>query len=86
MFLLTTKGKGATFAVDWMTADSQLRKDIEGFCDVYPAFHPHPLQSNSQGKNPTFKNCEKDAEVQLSALDGFLWGCSWEFDHASVSI
>jgi O-glycosyl hydrolase len=35
---LTVKGKEATFALEAMTVDSQLRKqDIEGFCD-----NPYP--------------------------------------------
>jgi hypothetical protein len=48
-----------------MTADSQLRKDIEGFSDN-PYLFPTTLRSNSLNRKPlrrTIKNCDKDAEV-----------------------
>lgn len=43
---LTVKGKEATFAVSWMTSDSQLRKrDIKGFCDyLYHYLYPQSIK------------------------------------------
>jgi hypothetical protein len=71
MLLLTVKCKDAPFAMELMTADSQLRKkkDIEVFCsNPYPdptAPQP-PLKSSSLDRKLLkiiLKNCNKDAEV-----------------------
>lgn len=69
------KEQEAMFAVVLMTADAQLRKDTDGFCDNP---YSHPSKSNSLDRKlfkRTLKNGDKDAEVWLSTTEGFWRGC-----------
>lgn len=70
------RGKDATFGLVLMILDSQLRKRVkEGFCDnPYPDLAP-PQNLEWKPWKRILKNYGKNAEVQLSKIDGFWWGC-----------
>lgn len=74
MTLLTVKQE-ATFAMIWMTADSQLRnRDMEDFCDnPYPHQPSLPKKCSNLNRKPlqiTCKKFDKDAEVSSPQLLG----------------